>query len=278
MPDKACLLVNADDFGLHADINRGILECIERGRVQSVSFSPTGRSVDWHKLLEFVRYGVRTGLHITLVGEPWATDGRVVRDWKDLGKRLLLANRSTKAAVELEIQRQFQFCADNGFDPRWLSHVDSHQHVHVFNGIWEPCLRLAQEFAVPRIRVPWCPSLKIIKKSLGGVVLQTLARGRAAEVKNPLPCIGLAHAGHNTVATLSQELAHAARSGHSEVEMVVHPGVNSPDLESRYAEWQFEWSRERDALLSPEFADAVTKSGYAFAASARVTCDTTRKR
>jgi hypothetical protein len=52
------------------------------------------------------------------------------------------------------------------------------------------------------------------------------------------------------------------------VELVVHPGVNTPDLESRYSEWGFNWSGERDALLSAQFAEAVSASGYTFAALA----------
>ena len=71
------LLVNADDFGLHSDINRGISECVESGRVQSVSFAAVGQAVDWKKLQEWQRSRVLTGLHLTLFGEPWANDDRV---------------------------------------------------------------------------------------------------------------------------------------------------------------------------------------------------------
>src|SRR6266849_2355946 len=95
MSDSAMLLVNADDFGLHKDIDRGILDCIEHGSVQSVSFSAVGRTVDWNKLLELIRHGVRVGLHITLVGEPWASDGRLVPGWKHLVKQLLVPARAS---------------------------------------------------------------------------------------------------------------------------------------------------------------------------------------
>src|SRR5579863_10234330 len=100
------LLVNADDFGLHAYINRGISECVERGRVQSVSFSATGQAVEWKKLQEWSREGVLIGLHVTLVGEPWATDGRILRGWKDLAGQLLFQGRSIREDVNGEIRRQ----------------------------------------------------------------------------------------------------------------------------------------------------------------------------
>lgn len=262
MSGNGHLLVNADDFGLHADIDRGILECIERGRVQSVSFAATGQTVDWSKLRELIRHGVRVGLHVVLVGEPWASDGRLVRGWKELVKQLLLPGQAMKDAVDREVRRQFQLCSENGLDPRALSHIDSHQHVHALTGVWQPCLHLAHEHGIPRIRIPWCPSLRLIKKSLAGITLQVIARHRAAEVGGFLPCLGLAHAGRNTAAIFSDELEHAGRAGRPDIELVAHPGVNTPDLESRYAEWHFHWDRERDALLSTQFAEAVNASGY----------------
>ena len=268
MSDNNRLLVNADDFGLHADIDRGILACIERGRVQSVSFAATGRSVDWKKLQELTRHGVCVGLHVVLVGEPWASDGRLVRGWKELVRQLLLGGREMKEAVEGEICRQFELCGENDLDPRKLSHLDSHQHVHALSGVWEPCRRLAREHGIPRIRVPWCPSLHVIKKNLGGLALQMIAGRRAAGVPGFLPCLGLAHAGNNTSSILSGELEHAAKAERRDIELVAHPGVTSPNLESRYADWQFDWNGEREALLSTQFAEAVCASGYTFAAPA----------
>ncbi len=264
VPATSSLLVNADDFGLHADINRGILDCVERGRVQSISFSPIGGSVDWTKLLDLMRHGVRVGLHVTLVDEPWATDGRIVSGWRGLAGRLLVSGPTMQKAVEGEIRRQFELCADHGLEPSSLSHIDSHQHVHLLGGVWQTCVRIADDYSIPRIRVPWCPSLRDIKKSFGGLVLQALARQRRARGAGFLACLGLAHAGHNTAETLSMELNHAARAGRPAAELIAHPGVNTPGLQSRYADWHFDWSRERDALLSTRFAEEMHASGYTF--------------
>ena len=261
MAEQTRLLVNADDFGLHRDINRGILDCIDHGRLQSISFSAIGRAIDWQKLCELQRHGVRVGLHVTLVGEPWETDSRLFRNWKELVKQMFSGGDSFKRALEAEISRQFQLCAENGLDPHFLSHIDSHQHVHVLSGIWQPFVREKQKYHIDRIRIPWSPS---IKKSLAGGVLQVLARRRRREIAS-LPCLGLAHAGQNTIDVFRGELAAAARSGFRDVEMVVHPGINTPALESRYADWNFRWTGERDALLSPEFPKVVAANGYAFA-------------
>jgi chitin disaccharide deacetylase len=266
MSVKPILLVNADDFGLHPDIDRGIFDCIDKGRVQSVSFSPQGRSIDWKKLAALQQRGVGVGLHVTLVGEPWMTDGRLIGGWKDLVKQMISSPVPMREAVEMEIARQFEVCEENGLNPTTLSHVDSHQHVHVFGGIWQPFLSQAKKYGIARVRVPWSPSLGAIKKNIGGIALQAIARRRRRDVSGFLPCLGIARAGHNTAAIFRRELAGA---GKSDIELVVHPGVNTPDLERRYADWQFDWSGERDALLSQEFADAVAARGFTFASSDR---------
>jgi len=262
---RACLLVIADDFGLHPDIDRGILECVERGRVQGISFCPTGRSLEWKKLVELMDQGTHVGLHLTLVGEPWSTDGRIITDWQDLVRQLFLKGRPMQAAVGEEIRRQLLLCAENGADPRRLSHVDSHQHVHVLPGLWDVCMEQARKYGIRRIRVPRCPTLRTLKRSVGGMALQSLAWLRARDVDRSLACLGLAHAGRNSPATLSDELHDAALAGHPDVELVAHPGRNSRHLQTRYAKWKFDWDSERNALLSAEFAEAVERNGYSFA-------------
>jgi chitin disaccharide deacetylase len=261
---RARLLVIADDFGLHPDIDHGILECVQRRRVQGISFCPTGQSLEWKKLVELMDQGVHVGLHLTLVGEPWSTDGRFIPDWQHLVGQLLLGGQPIRAAIGAEIRRQLQLCADHGVDPRRLSHMDSHQHVHVLPTLWELCLCQAKEHGIPRIRVPWCPTLRIIKRSAGGIALQCLAWLRTQQVGGYLACLGLAHAGHNTPATLSDELHHAALAGRPDLELVAHPGRSTQDLQTRYSAWKFDWDSERDALLSAEFADAVERNGYDF--------------
>ena len=253
------LLVNADDFGLHADIDRGILDCIDAGAVQSISFSPQGQSLNWSQLTELQSRGVRVGLHITLVGEPWLTDGRVVAGWKDLVKQVAAfgpAGRSMRAAVEREVEAQFARCEQNQVR---ISHIDSHQHVHAFPGIWQPILRAAERLGNVRIRVPWCPALKIIKKNVGGIALQFLASRLRHHVSQFLPIMGLANAGHNTLEIYTTEFD---RVRNVDVELCVHPGVNTPSLEQKYADWRFDWTGERDALIDPRFAGMLRERGY----------------
>jgi predicted glycoside hydrolase/deacetylase ChbG (UPF0249 family) len=231
--------------------------------VQSLSFSPQGRSLDWRKLHELTRAGVRVGLHVTLVGEPWCTDGRVVPGWKQLVRYVLTGGRAARDAVSREVDWQLRQCLDHGID---VAHIDSHQHVHAFPGIWQPVLRAARDHHIPRVRVPWCPSSRLIKKNVGGLALQALSRQLGSRVRAAgvayLPILGVANAGHNTVEVFEREFAHVTDI---DVELCVHPGVNTPELEAQYADWKFDWTGERDALLSRRFAQTLAQRGYSFA-------------
>jgi hypothetical protein len=74
--------------------------------------------------------------------------------------------------------------------------------------------------------------------------------------------MGLAHAGHNTLDIYEREFKEVSGI---DVELCVHPGINTPSLEKKYAGWKFDWSGERDALLDPRFAEMLKQRGYEFA-------------
>jgi predicted glycoside hydrolase/deacetylase ChbG (UPF0249 family) len=110
------LIVNADDFGRSAGINRGIAAAHERGIVTSASLM-----VRWPVAPEAARYardrpGLSVGLHLDL-GE-WARDGD---GWRPLYQ---------VAASDLEGEVGRQLAGFRGLVGRDPTHLDSHQHVH----------------------------------------------------------------------------------------------------------------------------------------------------
>lgn len=133
------LIVNADDFGLTAGVNRGIIEAHERGIVTSASLMVR------HQAGADAAHYARThpklsiGLHFE-TGE-WrhgAGGWEVVRQIVDTGDW---------AAVRREFERQLaEFERLLG---QWPTHLDSHQHVHRK----EPALSILLE-AARRLRIP----------------------------------------------------------------------------------------------------------------------------
>lgn len=247
--------VNADDFGLHRDIDRGIARCIEAGRVTGFSICANGAAIDWAMARDLAATA-RAGLHVTLVGEPWLTRPEVrFASWSRLVPWLALPGR--RGMLDAEVRAQVRAMLDNGLTP---THLDSHQHVHVMPTIWPTCAAVAAEFNIPRVRVPATPTRSIAKQSVAGRVLQYLSERRATPAS--LPCIGVAAAGHNTVEILTRELA---ASGGRDVELVAHPAIDTPSLRERYGAWLFDWTGETDALLSDAWGDAVARLGYRIA-------------
>jgi chitin disaccharide deacetylase len=114
------LIVNADDFGLSAGVNRGIVQAHDHGIVTSTSLMVRGPAAEEAVALVRARPGMSLGIHIDL-GE-W-----VYRDdeWQLLYE---VVATDDPAAVAQEIDRQLAtFRSLTGQNP---THLDSHQHVH----------------------------------------------------------------------------------------------------------------------------------------------------
>jgi len=114
------LIINADDFGLSADTNRGIIQCREQGVLTSASLMV--RAVAAQQAAEYAAGdpGLSLGLHVEL-GE-WELHAD---QWVQTQFVVPLDNPT---AVRDEISRQLDaFRKLTGRDP---THLDSHQHVH----------------------------------------------------------------------------------------------------------------------------------------------------
>lgn len=133
------LIVNADDFGQSAGINRGIQEAHARGIVRSASLM-----VRWPAAAEAAAYSrdhsdFSLGLHIDL-GE-WAFRDEA---WVAVYEIVQLEN---SAGVAHELKRQLEcFRRLVGRDP---THFDSHQHVHRSEPVRSILVEIARQVGVP---------------------------------------------------------------------------------------------------------------------------------
>ena len=133
------VIVNADDFGQSAGINRGIVEAHEQGIVTSASLM-----VRWPAAPAAAAYArahprLSVGLHIDLC-ESIFRDG----EWSTVYERV---DRANPRAIEAEAREQLAMCRDLlGRNP---THLDSHQHVHQEEPARSILDGLAQELGVP---------------------------------------------------------------------------------------------------------------------------------
>ena len=105
------LIVNADDFGASAGINRGIVDCHTRGVVTSTSLMVTGRAARDAAALSRDHPALAVGLH----WDVWGEDEREF-DTTDL------------PLVRDEFRRQLD--RFHQLMHRLPTHIDSHRHAH----------------------------------------------------------------------------------------------------------------------------------------------------
>jgi chitin disaccharide deacetylase len=128
------LIVNADDFGRSASVNRGVIEAHERGIVTSASLMVRWPAAEAAAAYARASSGLSLGLHVD-VGE-WA--------YRENGWIQLYG-----AAADLETEVARQLARFRGLAGRDPTHLDSHQHVHREEPLRSIMLRLAGELGVP---------------------------------------------------------------------------------------------------------------------------------
>jgi len=139
MTDARYLIVNADDFGRSAGVNRGIIRAHQDGIVPSASLM-----LRWPPAAAAAEYARRhsrlsVGLHLDL-GE-WVYGNS---NWTFLYQVVALDDLFT---VRQEVARQLAtFRKLMGREP---SHIDSHQHVHRNEPVRTAALEAALQFSIP---------------------------------------------------------------------------------------------------------------------------------
>src|SRR4051794_15664071 len=138
--DDRILIVNADDFGLSAGVNRGIVEAHLYGIVTSTSAMVRPAAAVEAARLAGKLSQLSIGLHVDL-GE-W--------DWRDgawHARYEVVPLESGAAAVESEVRRQLAAFVELFGKPP--THLDSHQHVHRHEPLRSVLRQLAAELGVP---------------------------------------------------------------------------------------------------------------------------------
>ena len=133
------LVVNADDFGIAAGVNRGIVEAHERGIVTSTSLMV--RRPAAAEAASYARGSARLGVGLHLELGEWAhgeAGWYATREIVDLDD-----GSGVRAEVETQVAAFRELV---GRDP---THVDSHQHVHRSEPVASVAEAIARRLGVP---------------------------------------------------------------------------------------------------------------------------------
>ena len=270
MTDAPRLVVNADDFGLSAGVNRGILEAYAAGVVSSVSVLVNAPGwTDAVQRLRDLGPGPGVGLHVNLTtGRPvsWggslcdARSGRF-HTFPALVARAL-AGRLDPGDVAIECAAQLARLRTAGLV---VTHLDSHRHVHVLPGVWGAVVEAARAAGVPVVRVPlepwsvnpanWRASLK---KAALRMAWGVASRGAVA-LDRPDRFVGISLQGSRSFP--ARLLAVLDRLEPGTTELMVHPGYADGDL-AAWDDYTAPRARELAALTLPEVRERFREGRF----------------
>jgi len=278
------LIINADDFGLTAGVNRAIVEAHEAGIVTSATLMANGQAFDEAVSLAQSRPRLGVGCHIVLVDgtpllrqttmhsllDPSSSTAATPRFREGLSKFAALALLGRLAADEIEAEAAAQIgkLRSSGIA---VTHLDSHKHTHAFPQVFKPLLRAAQSCGVKAIRNPFerirgsqlavRPSLWRRWTEVG--ILRSLAKQfreavRQAGMVTPDGTFAIVATG----ALDDRLLRLMVRNLPDGIwELVCHPGYNDADLQHIPTRLRESREQELRLLTSPSTRDLLAATG-----------------
>ncbi|HWW13715.1 MAG TPA: ChbG/HpnK family deacetylase [Candidatus Dormibacteraeota bacterium] len=278
------LIVNADDFGFTAGVNRAIVEAHTRGIVTSSTLMANGRAFEEAVGLAKTVPRLSVGCHVVLIdGEPVLdaahlptlavadSGGARFRDGLISFAFRALAGRLDPGEIEAEARAQIRKLRAAGID---VSHVDTHKHTHLFPAVLRPLLRAARACGVHAVRNPFGPRTPLKSSELltrpnlwtryaEVRILRTLARkfrdtAQREGMATPDGTLGIVVTG-----TLDEKLFRAIAEIIPEGtwEFVCHPGYNDDDLKSVSTRLRESRETELRVLTMPEARALLLNQG-----------------
>ena len=278
------LIVNADDFGFTAGVNRAIVEAHTHGIVTSSTLMANGRAFEDAVRLAKSVPRLSVGCHVVLIdGEPvldakllpsitsaHSTGGRF-RDRLQFFAVRALAGRLDSDEIEAEASAQIRKLQSAGVS---VSHLDTHKHTHLFPAVLRPLLRAARACGVRAIRNPFGPRKPLKSSELLARpslwtryaevrILRTLAStfrdsARREDLLTPDGTLGIVVTG-----ALDEQLfgGIAAIVPEGTWEFVCHPGYNDDDLKSAKTRLRASRENELRVLTMPKARELLLRQG-----------------
>jgi predicted glycoside hydrolase/deacetylase ChbG (UPF0249 family) len=269
------LIVSADDFGLTDGVCRAVLTGHREGIVTSTSLLAVGRSFDLAVRMLLEHPSLDVGAHLAIVGEdPPLLTAREIPTLVDkrgafpLSYRTVvlrgLTRRIDPADVRREFSAQLQRIRAAGVP---VSHLDTHQHTHLWPAVGSALIDLAVQSAIPAVRTP--NSGRLLPVGWGVNLLAVRLRGMIgrAGLTTTDGYRGLDEAGAFDQAQFERTMAafgsatDKASTGLNTVEINTHPG-EAGDLDLSRFDWGYHWPAELAMLLAPASNELLQHNGF----------------
>jgi hopanoid biosynthesis associated protein HpnK len=270
------LIVNADDFGLTAGVNRAIVETHIGGVVSSATLMANGARFEDAVTAARSAPNLSVGCHVVLVdGTPVSPPGaldtllaiRSAEPDKFYSSLSAFAARAMLGGFDrdqlvAEVTAQIRKIQATGLP---VTHLDTHKHAHIFPEILAALLRAARICGVRAIRNPIVPVKALHARQFKGKarlwkrygqvrILHTFSgqfhqRTKRAGLVTPDGVLGVIETGSVGISLLRQTLASLPEGTW---ELVCHPGYNDADLRAARTRLLDAREEERRLLTSAE--------------------------
>lgn len=271
------LIIHADDFGRTAGINKAIIKAYSEGILTSTSilantpsFKEAAKFAKGHPNLDI-------GVHLTIVGKGPLShpekvksllnkNGTFYQVWTQLLPALLTGKVNPKE-VEVEFDAQISRIKDCGLMP---THLDSHQHVHMYPPIMRILIELAHRHKIPWIRLSReFFNIKLAMRSfingrfwdvnIKRFILTHLANIQERHFSNngiltPDYFYGMMANGYMTKKAFLT-IIDSIKTGITEI--MCHPGHICQELLQDFPNIPHKWEEELEALLDPEVKERL---------------------
>jgi hopanoid biosynthesis associated protein HpnK len=263
------LIVNADDFGLSEAIDDGIVEAHRDGIVTCASVIVNAPAFAHAVAAAKANPGLDLGVHLTLtelapVCAAPTVPSLVGADGRFAAHAIAFAARYLRGSVRLpevrrELDAQIRRALDAGLT---ISHLDSHQHVHVLPGIARVVAELAAEHGIGAVRYPRerlqpymlergvCQARRLIEQA--GLNL-ACALSPLRRLRHPDRFLGFHCGGRLSDGRLAALLRHLP--GRGTFELMCHPA--QAESGGPQAQWGYDGAAERAALTSARIRELL---------------------
>jgi hopanoid biosynthesis associated protein HpnK len=259
------LIVNADDFGLTAGVNRAIDELHRAGVLTSATLMANAAASADAVRMALIRPTLGVGCHIVLVDGapvlpprqiPTLVDRKTGLFKRTLGEFLqrLFAGLIGSEEIEAESAAQISLLQSEGLA---LTHVDTHKHIHMFPTVLRPVLRATAGAGIRAIRNPFEPAWSLratrsaswprrtqlhLLRQLSPGFRKQVAQAGLATTDGVIGVLATGSLDAATVDSLLKALPPGAW------ELIAHPGYNDADLAKTQTRLMASRETERVAL------------------------------
>ena len=263
------LVVNADDMGLTPGVCRAVHRAHTDGVVTSTSVLAVGAAFDEAAARLRDAPGLAVGAHLALVGEDRpllsaaevptlvGRDGRFPLSYRTVVARGA-AGRIDPDDVRREFTAQLDRVAGIGVP---VTHLDTHQHTHLWPTVARVVVELAGQHGVPAVRLPTSAARGPVGLGVRLLSGRLRERLRRAGLRTTDGYAGLDESGALDAARFAATLRRLTGAGGTSAEVNTHPGEAGEAALDRFA-WGFRWADELAMLTAPATRELVGSLGW----------------